>query len=170
MNLTSCGFDRLRIPLTAWQLGSMIHTAEVAVIDFSITLSPTYCVPVLWFSLQSDREKKHPSLEQVYDCLVPELSQASLRGVGVMGGISTAVSSSLDATFGVIFHLLTALFLQHHPISDRPAFFLHPCNTHAALLAVRPNDSLTAEQYLMLWLGVVGSAVGLHIPSKLLSA
>src|ERR1700741_3248924 len=59
---------------------------------------------------------------------------------------------------------------QYHPISDLPSFFLHPCNTQDALSNLKPSESLTPEEYLILWLGLIGSAVGLHLPSKLVSA
>ncbi|OAP61812.1 hypothetical protein AYL99_04015 [Fonsecaea erecta] len=124
-----------------------IDNLESLTVDFSVTLSPVYTVPVLWFACRNGQDKKALSLEQVYDWLVPESSLASLHGVGVMGGISMA----------------------HHPVSDLPAFFLHPCNTQGALSAFKPK-SLTPEEYLILWLGLIGSAVGLHIPSKLLSS
>ena len=58
--------------------------------------------------------------------------------------------------------------LQHHPISDLPSFFIHPCNTHEALLAVDNGQKLSAEGYLILWIGVMGSSVGLHMPAKLM--
>ncbi|OQU94748.1 Autophagocytosi associated protein, active-site domain-containing protein [Cladophialophora immunda] len=119
---------------------------ESLIVDFSITLSPIYSVPVLWFACRNGQDNKALSLEQVYEWLVPEPSLASLHEVGVMGGISMA----------------------HHPVSDRPAFFLHPCNTQGALSALKPM-SLSPEEYLILWLGLIGSAVGLHVPSKLMS-
>ncbi|KAK7885749.1 hypothetical protein LTR67_010101 [Exophiala xenobiotica] len=120
--------------------------SDPLVIHFSITLSPTYRVPVLWFWCQQP-QARGLNLEQIYDLLVPRTSQAPLRGVGVMGGISMA----------------------HHPISDQPAYFIHPCNTPEALSVLKPNDrkSFTPEDYLVLWLGLIGSSVGLHIPSKL---
>lgn len=56
---------------------------------------------------------------------------------------------------------------QNHPISDRPSFFIHPCNTHEALLAVNESTSINAVEYLFLWLGVVGPFVGLYVPGQL---
>jgi hypothetical protein len=61
-------------------------------VEFSIILSPTYCVPVLWFSCQYAPDKQPMTLDRIYDQLVPQPSSASLRGVGVLGGISMAVS------------------------------------------------------------------------------
>lgn len=60
-------------------------------------------------------------------------------------------------------------FNQHHPISDSPAFFIHPCNTPEALSVLANGVELVPEDYLILWLGLIGSAVSLHIPSKLLA-
>lgn len=62
------------------------------IVDFSITLSPTYCVPVLWFSCRWKSTHKMLSLDQVHEWLVPPQSQAPLKNVGVMGGISMTVS------------------------------------------------------------------------------
>jgi len=118
------------------------------IVDFSITLSPTYGTPVLWFLYQSGSDRSRVSLEQVYDWLVPQTSHGSMRGVGVMGGITMA----------------------HHPVSDQPAFFVHPCSTPEALSALRPDKVLTPEEYLILWLGLIGSSVGLHVPTKLMTA
>ncbi|EXJ75827.1 uncharacterized protein A1O5_00334, partial [Cladophialophora psammophila CBS 110553] len=123
-----------------------VDNLESLIVDFSITLSPIYSVPVLWFICRYDRVNKALSLDQIYEWLVPEPSLTSLRGIGVMGGISMA----------------------HHPVSDRPTFFLHPCKTQEALSVLKPGP-LTPEEYLMLWLGLIGSAVGLHVPSKLMS-
>ncbi|KAK5448109.1 hypothetical protein LTS15_009133 [Exophiala xenobiotica] len=121
--------------------------SDSLIIHFSITLSPTYRVPVLWFWCQQSLAREL-NLEQTYDLLVPRTSQAPLRGVGVIGGISMA----------------------HHPISDQPAYFIHPCNTPEALSVLKANASITPEDYLVLWLGLIGSSVGLHIPSKLFDA
>ncbi|KIW72144.1 hypothetical protein PV04_00363 [Phialophora macrospora] len=121
---------------------------DCLIVEFSIILSPTYCVPALWFSCQSVPHRQPITLDRIYEQLVPQPSSASLRSVGVLGGISMA----------------------HHPVSDLPSFFLHPCNTQDALSVLKPDKTLAPEDYLILWLGLIGSAVGLHIPSKLLSA
>ncbi|ETI29174.1 hypothetical protein G647_01627 [Cladophialophora carrionii CBS 160.54] len=127
---------------------SIKDTDTCLIVDFSVILSPTYCVPVLWFSCHHGPEKRPITLDQIYEQLVPQPSSAPLRGVGVLGGISMA----------------------HHPVSDLPSFFLHPCNTQDALSVLKPDHDPTPDEYLILWLGLIGSAVGLHIPSKLLSS
>ncbi|RMZ82811.1 hypothetical protein DV737_g1882, partial [Chaetothyriales sp. CBS 132003] len=55
-------------------------------IDFSITYSLTYSVPVLWFW-----SPKLKTIEQVHGMVADHLDEA-LRSVGIMGGISQAVS------------------------------------------------------------------------------
>lgn len=80
------GTDRAELPQNHNQSESLI-------LDFSIVLSPTYCVPVLWFSCRRGSGNKSLGLDEVYDSLIPATSQASLRNVSVMGGISMAVSS-----------------------------------------------------------------------------
>ncbi|KEF52017.1 uncharacterized protein A1O9_12007, partial [Exophiala aquamarina CBS 119918] len=116
------------------------------IIDFSVTLSPTYCVPMLWFSGRRQSDGRPFSLDQVYEYLVPSATHTTLRGISVMGGIS----------------------MTHHPVSDLPAFFIHPCNTPEALSVLADGAALIPEDYLILWLGLIGSAVGLHIPSQFL--
>ncbi|KAJ9605213.1 hypothetical protein H2200_010603 [Cladophialophora chaetospira] len=133
------------------------------VVDYSITLSPTYSVPVLWFSCRFGPENKPMTLDQIYEHLVPQQSSSSLRDIGVMGGISMAVSRIKPSISQ------PADLMQYHPISDLPSFFLHPCNTQDALSVLTKEQHLTPEEYLILWLGLIGSPVGLHIPSKLLS-
>lgn len=66
--------------------------------------------------------------------------------------------------------LSKSLTFQYHPVADQPAYFVHPCNTPEALLALKPDKSLTPEEYMLLWLGLIGSSVGLHVPSKLITA
>lgn len=57
--------------------------------------------------------------------------------------------------------------VQHHPISDQPAYFIHPCNTPEALSVLKPERDLSPEEYLLLWLGLIGTSVGLYVPSAL---
>jgi hypothetical protein len=58
-------------------------------IPFSITLSPTYSVPVLWFNASAIT-----SPQTLHQTLVPPHLQEAIRAVGVMGGISQAVCLS----------------------------------------------------------------------------
>lgn len=60
-------------------------------------------------------------------------------------------------------------FGQHHPISELPAFFIHPCQTPEALSSLGANNTFQPVEYLILWLGLIGSSVGLFMPSKLVN-
>ena len=63
-----------------------------------------------------------------------------------------------------------ASLLQNHPVDDKPAFFVHPCNTAEALKdAIEQTSTVTPVQYLLLWMGIVGSRVGLRVPVALAS-
>ncbi|RMD44274.1 hypothetical protein DV735_g774, partial [Chaetothyriales sp. CBS 134920] len=110
-------------------------------IDFSIAYSPTYSVPVLWFWSPRLTTTVH-----VHALVAEHLAQA-VRSIGVMGAISQA----------------------YHPVTDMPAFFIHPCNTHGAMRAVNDGETLSQEDYLLIWLGLTGSSIGLHVPSHLLT-
>ena len=57
-------------------------------VDFSIILSPTYSVPVLWFSSNDLR-----TVTSVHNLLLAAHLRDSVRSVGIMGGISRAVGS-----------------------------------------------------------------------------
>ncbi|KAJ5184597.1 hypothetical protein N7491_007532 [Penicillium cf. griseofulvum] len=113
-------------------------------IDYDILLSPTYQVPVLYFGL---RWYNHGplGLDEVYQYLVPERYRQELKSVGIMGGIS----------------------MGYHPDSGAPAFFVHPCNTADAMVNIADAQSVTPGSYLLIWLGLVGHCVNLHVPREL---
>ncbi|KKZ64820.1 hypothetical protein EMCG_09267 [[Emmonsia] crescens] len=124
-------------------------------VEYNIMLSPTYQVPILYFFVHnvinnSNISAKGPEglLDIVYNRLVPTQYRSELKDVGIMGGLS----------------------IGHHPLSDLPVCFVHPCNTPDALRDVAGNREVvvTTETYLLLWLGLVGNCVGLHVPSELL--
>jgi ubiquitin-like-conjugating enzyme ATG10 len=64
---------------------------KTVIVAFSILLSPTYQVPVLWFT--PDQFPLHGpwDLDTVYQYLVPHHYHTGLRQVGILGGISMAV-------------------------------------------------------------------------------
>lgn len=115
-------------------------------VDFSILWSSIYQVPVLWFTLHRIPSGVSTGIEAVYQHLVPEIFHSGLRQIGVIGAISIA----------------------NHPISDLPAFFVHPCNTAEALQAACQDRRCSEEAYIMIWLGLVGPSVNLYVPSQLL--
>ncbi|KAJ5723013.1 hypothetical protein N7488_001048 [Penicillium malachiteum] len=115
---------------------------------YDIVLSPTYQVPVLYFALRWLHQNGPVGLDAVYQYLVPEQYQTQVKSVGVMGGIS----------------------LGYHPDSGTPAFFVHPCNTADAMAQVADAQSITPGTYLLIWLGLVGHCVNLHIPRELVAS
>jgi ubiquitin-like-conjugating enzyme ATG10 len=60
-------------------------------IDYDIVLSPTYQVPVLYFTLRWQNHQGPLGLDAVYQYVVPEQYRKELKTVGVMGGISFGV-------------------------------------------------------------------------------
>ncbi|KAJ5195129.1 Autophagy-related protein 3 [Penicillium cinerascens] len=110
--------------------------------------SPTYQVPVLYFTLRWHNHQGPLGLDAVYQYVVPEQYRKELKGVGVIGGIS----------FG------------YHPASGAPAFFVHPCNTADAMAQIADARSVTPGTYLIIWLGLVGHCVNLHVPRELVAS
>lgn len=53
--------------------------------------------------------------------------------------------------------------IQHHPMTGVPTFFLHPCLVGENML----QFSCSKEDYLMIWLGLTGSCVGLTVPKEM---
>lgn len=128
-------------------------------VEYSIVLSPSYQVPVLYFTLRNLPSSLNPtSIETVYQLLTPRNFTYDLERTGVMGGIS----------------------IGNHPLTDFPSFYVHPCNTAEAMRELLGNQTEDGEEggkrgerevspikYLTAWLGLVGSCVGLHIPREL---
>ncbi|EPE35511.1 hypothetical protein GLAREA_11210 [Glarea lozoyensis ATCC 20868] len=111
-------------------------------VTYEIHLHPTYRMPTLWFTLH-DLPMGDPTfdLESVFRYLVPEEQKSRLREAGITGGISAAP----------------------HPVTDLPAFFIHPCQTKEAM----ENFDCPTHEYLMVWLGLVGGCVGLWVPPEM---
>ncbi|KAH9883735.1 hypothetical protein F4778DRAFT_788305 [Xylariomycetidae sp. FL2044] len=111
-------------------------------VTYEVHLHPTYRVPCLWFSLHNLPIDESPlDVETVFRHLVPAHFKDPLRGAGPIGGIS----------------------VDHHPLTGIPTFFVHPCFLGEAMARF---DS-PKEDYLMVWLGLVGGCVGLWVPKEL---
>ncbi len=66
-------------------------------VTYEIHLHPTYALPTLWFTLHDLPNGENAfDLDAVYRYLVPEEYKNRLRQVGIMGGISAAVSCPLS--------------------------------------------------------------------------
>jgi hypothetical protein len=57
---------------------------------------------------------------------------------------------------------------QDHPITNRPAFFIHPCQTAEVMQASIGDKAVTPEDYLIIWIGALGKCVGFNIPLALM--
>lgn len=131
---------------------------------YEIHLHPTYRVPCLWFTLKGlPLEEPSFNIDTVFRRLVPDAYKDGLRRQGAVGGISADVGplprsfSSLKCS--CLIHVMT----QHHPMTGVPTFFLHPCLVGENML----QFSCSKEDYLMIWLGLTGSCVGLHVPKEM---
>ncbi|KFA63186.1 hypothetical protein S40285_03277 [Stachybotrys chlorohalonatus IBT 40285] len=120
-------------------------TAEPAgngYVVYEIHLHHTYRVPCLWFTLHDlPADEAAFDIDTVFRRLVPDGFKESLRGLGDIGGISK----------------------DHHPVTGVPAFFIHPCLLGDAMSGFRCSK----EDYLMIWLGLVGGCVGLWVPKEM---
>ncbi|PBP28217.1 hypothetical protein BUE80_DR000733 [Diplocarpon rosae] len=118
------------------------HYAHQSYVIYEIHLHPTYSMPTLWFTLHDlPIGEQVFDLDSVYRYLVPSTYKRKLRAAGITGGISAAP----------------------HPITHVPAFFIHPCQTKEAI----ENFDCSIEDYLMLWIGLVGGCVGLWVPPEM---
>ncbi|RCI15559.1 hypothetical protein L249_3496 [Ophiocordyceps polyrhachis-furcata BCC 54312] len=115
---------------------------DAAHVIYEIHLHPTYRVPCLWFTLHNlSVDEPALSIETVFRRLVPDEYKSRLRGVGAVGGISA----------------------DHHPITGLPAFFVHPCLLGDAISGFQ----CSLDNYLIIWLGLVGGCVGLWVPREM---
>ena len=63
-------------------------------VDYDIALSPTYQVPVLYFTLRWTNHKGPVlGIDAVYQYLVPDEYRKQLKSVGIIGGISFDVGA-----------------------------------------------------------------------------
>ncbi|KAK4158483.1 ubiquitin-like-conjugating enzyme ATG10 [Chaetomidium leptoderma] len=112
-------------------------------VRYEVHLHPTYQAPCLWFSLHDLPADEQPlDIDTVFRRLVPEQFKEGLRGsAGGIGGIS----------------------VDHHPVTGVPSFFIHPCLLGEAM----ERFDCSKENYLMVWLGLVGGCVGLWVPAEM---
>ncbi|KAH6646482.1 hypothetical protein BKA67DRAFT_105498 [Truncatella angustata] len=115
---------------------------KIGHVIYEIHLHPTYQAPCLWFSLHDlPATDTAFDTETVFRRLVPDAFKGVLRGVGPVGGISA----------------------DHHPVTGLPSFFVHPCFLGDAMTGF----DCAKEEYLMVWLGLVGGCVGLWVPKEM---
>ncbi|RMZ13202.1 hypothetical protein D0860_02646 [Hortaea werneckii] len=112
-------------------------------VHYDIAYSPTYQVPVLYLSFPSTDRSPLPPPDEVYDLVVPVTYRAQLQAVGPMSALSMT---------------------GEHPVTGGPAYFVHPCLTQDSMRAVIAGRQVSAAEYLVMWIGVVGATVGLSLP------
>ncbi|KAF3041241.1 hypothetical protein E8E11_004569 [Didymella keratinophila] len=62
-----------------------------AVIHYDVVLSPSYRVPVLYFSISDTLHRYPPTMETLYSAVIPPTFRAQAVHVGVIGGITVTV-------------------------------------------------------------------------------
>lgn len=62
-----------------------------AVIHYDVALSPSYRVPVLYFSISDTLHRCPPTMETLYSIVIPPAFRAQAEHVGVIGGITISV-------------------------------------------------------------------------------
>lgn len=131
-------------------------------VEYDIVLSPSYQVPVLYFNIKDPTFRFPPTMDTLYHHIIPPHFKAQAENIGVIGGITVTVRLGCC-------NLLTSelILLKDHPITNSPAFFIHPCQTAAVLEASLASDHVTPLEYLTLWIGAMGKCVGLNIPVAL---
>lgn len=111
MKIRSAALDQSKIGICSTSKGLLTRHLQEALIrtdlqaklqiDYDILLSPTYRVPVLYFTLRWHNCQGPVGLDAVYQYVVPAQWRDQLRSVGVMGAISFAVGAfaGLDSRF-----------------------------------------------------------------------
>ncbi|KAI1499625.1 hypothetical protein F5X99DRAFT_410811 [Biscogniauxia marginata] len=111
-------------------------------VNYEIHLHPTYRAPCLWFSLHNlPVDESALDIDTVFRRLVPEQFKQPLRNQEPIGAIS----------------------IDHHPVTGVPSFFVHPCFIGDAMAGF----NCSKEDYLTVWLGLVGGCVGLFVPKEM---
>ncbi|KAH7077235.1 hypothetical protein FB567DRAFT_145612 [Paraphoma chrysanthemicola] len=116
-----------------------------ALMHYDIVFSPTYRVPVLYISIIDPKHRYPPTMTTLHKHLLPALFTAETGRVGVIGGIT----------------------VTDHPATNRPAFFIHPCQTAKVMEATVGRKEISGEEFLVIWIGAMGKYVGLNIPLAL---
>ncbi|KAF2854799.1 hypothetical protein T440DRAFT_464937 [Plenodomus tracheiphilus IPT5] len=120
-------------------------------IHFDIILSPTYLVPTLYIHISDPLHRYPPTMSTLNTYLIPPEYRGQTDGVGVMGGVT----------------------IGDHPVTGRPVFYIHPCQTAGVMEEVlkgrmgTEEEEVTADEYLVMWIGALGGCVGLGVPLNL---
>jgi ubiquitin-like-conjugating enzyme ATG10 len=130
-------------------------------VEYDIVYSESYQVPTLFFKILDSWGQVQTKLDVVHQYLIASSAWEAIQAVGILGAISTAVS---EAARICVLTLGSKCFMwaQNHPITGTPAFFVHPCQTADAMRSLEFSNR--GIDYLIAWIGLIGSSVGLHVP------
>jgi ubiquitin-like-conjugating enzyme ATG10 len=124
-----------------------VKSESESFLSCDVVYSASYQVPVLYFQLCNTMWHSPPSLDTLHSVLVPELHKPPVQHVGILGAISKS----------------------DHPVTGVPSFFVHPCQTLAAMTSLQISRSGEPDNYLLGWIGIIGAAVGLSVPVRMVS-
>lgn len=144
-----------------------VNTEATASIHYDIILSPTYRVPMLYIHISDPRHRFPPTLDTLYQYLIPPQYASQTQDVGVLGGITVTVRHSFRSLYIRVSGRCRANSQQDHRIESRPVFFIHPCRTVEVMEASAGGSDVGTDEYLVLWIGAMGKCVGLDVPLAL---
>ena len=91
-------------------------------VEYDIVLSPTYQVPVLYFRIRDAGCTFPPSIDTLYQYVIPEQFKSQVEGFGIIGGITMTVCY-FDLQLG-------EADIEVGASSNQPASFLRPSMQH----------------------------------------
>ncbi|KEQ85052.1 hypothetical protein M438DRAFT_318162 [Aureobasidium pullulans EXF-150] len=113
------------------------QSETIVTVQYDVLLSPSYRVPVVYMTASPPLPVSH-----FFDLVVPHHFQDAMRETGVMGALS----------------------MTDHPNTGMPAYFVHPCRT-ADTMCATGTAGVQIQDYMLVWLGIVGASVGLNVSS-----
>lgn len=123
-------------------------------VQYDVLLSPSYRVPVVYMTASPPLPVSH-----FFDLVVPHHFQDAMRETGVMGALSmTVIAYAAEPASRA------DLYWQDHPNTGMPAYFVHPCRT-ADTVCATGTAGVQIQDYMLVWLGIVGASVGLNVSS-----
>ncbi len=67
------------------------RTSTTAIVRYEVGLSPSYRVPVLYFTIVDNQHRYPPTMTTLYSHIIPSEFRAQAEHVGVIGGITVTV-------------------------------------------------------------------------------
>ncbi|KAF2266406.1 hypothetical protein CC78DRAFT_615211 [Lojkania enalia] len=121
------------------------HPSEQVAVQYDIIYSTSYQVPVIYFRVKDPAYRFPPTMEILYQYIIPRQFKQQTDNTGVIGGITVA----------------------DHPFTNSPAFFIHPCRTAKVLETSLETKDIGPKEYLILWMTAFGNYIQLGMPAYL---